>query len=89
MGGGGLARGFRLSQGERMPSAPLVGLLEAILPGLGSWVLGFVSLLMDISSEMIHRLLPFGMVTILGTRTMAVGLGEGLTSLWRWSARSF
>src|SRR6266508_180091 len=40
----------------------------------GIWVLGFVSLLMDISSEMIHSLLPLFMVTTLGTSTMAVGL---------------
>lgn len=44
----------------------------------GIWVLGFVSLLMDISSEMIHSLLPLFMVTILGTSTLAVGLVEGL-----------
>jgi len=44
----------------------------------GIWVLGFVSLLMDISSEMIHSLLPLFMVTILGASTMVVGLVEGL-----------
>ena len=44
----------------------------------GIWVLGFVSLLMDISSEMIHSLLPLFMVTTLGSSTMAVGLVEGL-----------
>ena len=44
----------------------------------GIWVLGIVSLLMDISSEMIHSLLPLFMVTILGTSTMVVGLVEGL-----------
>jgi len=44
----------------------------------GIWVLGFVSLLMDISSEMIHSLLPLFMVTTLGASTMAVGLVEGL-----------
>ncbi|MDP1769819.1 MAG: MFS transporter [Nitrospirota bacterium] len=44
----------------------------------GIWVLGFVSLLMDISSEMIHSLLPLFMVTVLGTSTLAVGLVEGL-----------
>ena len=44
----------------------------------GIWVLGFVSLLMDISSEMIHSLLPLFMVTTLGTSTMTVGLVEGL-----------
>jgi Na+/melibiose symporter-like transporter len=44
----------------------------------GIWVLGFVSLLMDISSEMIHSLLPMFMVTILGASAFAVGLIEGL-----------
>jgi MFS family permease len=44
----------------------------------GVWVLGFVSLLMDISSEMIHSLLPLFMVTTLGTGTIAVGIVEGL-----------
>ncbi len=44
----------------------------------GIWVLGFVSLLMDISSEMIHSLLPLFMVTTLGAGTIAVGLVEGL-----------
>jgi MFS family permease len=33
---------------------------------------------MDVSSEMIHSLLPLFMVTILGTSTTAVGLIEGL-----------
>ena len=42
------------------------------------WVLGFVSLLMDVSSEMIHSLLPLFMVTTLGTSVLAVGLIEGL-----------
>ena len=44
----------------------------------GIWVLGFVSLLMDISSEMIHSLQPLFMVTVLGTSMIAVGLVEGL-----------
>ena len=47
------------------------------LPG-GIWVLGFVSLLMDISSEMVHSLLPMFMVTTLGTSVFVVGLIEGL-----------
>ena len=42
------------------------------------WVLGFVSLLMDVSSEMIHSLLPLFMVTTLGTSVFAVGLIEGV-----------
>ena len=41
------------------------------------WALGFVSLLMDISSEMIHSLLPVFMVTTLGTSVLVVGLIEG------------
>ncbi|HTS83989.1 MAG TPA: MFS transporter [Usitatibacter sp.] len=44
----------------------------------GIWVLGFVSLLMDISSEMIHSLLPMFMVATLGAGALAVGLVEGL-----------
>ncbi|MDO9046347.1 MAG: MFS transporter [Methylobacter sp.] len=44
----------------------------------GVWVLGFVSMLMDISSEMIHSLLPMFMVTTLGASAFAVGLIEGL-----------
>ncbi len=44
----------------------------------GVWVLGFVSMLMDISSEMIHSLLPLFMVTSLGASALVVGLIEGL-----------
>jgi len=44
----------------------------------GVWVLGFVSLLMDVSSEMIHSLLPLFMVTTLGASTFMVGMIEGL-----------
>lgn len=44
----------------------------------GVWILGFVSLLMDVSSEMIHSLLPLFMVTTLGTSVFVVGLIEGV-----------
>jgi hypothetical protein len=44
----------------------------------GIWVLGFVSMLMDISSEMIHSLLPMFMVTVLGASAFTVGIIEGL-----------
>ncbi|OQM74535.1 MFS transporter [Manganibacter manganicus] len=44
----------------------------------GVWALGFVSLLMDISSEMIHALLPIYLVTGLGASMLAVGIIEGL-----------
>ena len=42
------------------------------------WVLGFVSMLMDISSEMIHSLLPLFMVTNLGDSMLMGGVIEGL-----------
>ena len=44
----------------------------------GVWALGFVSMLMDISSEMVHSLLPLFMVTTLGASAFTVGLIEGL-----------
>lgn len=43
----------------------------------GVWALGFVSMLADISSEIIHSLLPLFMVTVLGTSALTVGLIEG------------
>ena len=49
--------------------------LKRIPPAI--WALGFVSMLMDISSEMIHSLLPVFMVTTLGISVFVVGLIEG------------
>ena len=51
-------------------------ILKQIPPGV--WILGFVSMLMDISSEVIHSLLPMFMVTTLGASVFVVGLLEGL-----------
>jgi MFS family permease len=42
------------------------------------WALGFVSMFMDISSEMIHSLLPVFVVSILGVSVTALGLLEGI-----------
>ncbi len=42
------------------------------------WTLGFVSLLMDTSSELIHSLLPLFLVTTLGASALAVGVIEGV-----------
>src|SRR6516225_12015835 len=42
------------------------------------WALGFVSMLMDVSSEMIHSLLPVFVVSILGVSVTALGLLEGI-----------
>lgn len=55
---------FRFSTLRRIPS--------------GVWVVGSVSLLMDISSEMIHSLLPLFMATTLGASVVVIGLIEGL-----------
>jgi MFS family permease len=41
------------------------------------WALGFVSLLMDVSSELVHSLLPVFLVTALGASAFVVGLIEG------------
>jgi len=43
----------------------------------GVWAVGFVSLLMDVSSEMIHSLLPLFLVSGLGASVALVGLIEG------------
>lgn len=50
--------------------------LRAIPPGI--WALGFVSMLMDVSSEMIHALLPIYLVTVLGASATTVGAIEGI-----------
>ena len=44
----------------------------------GIWAMGFASLFMDISSELIHSLLPLFMVGTLGASMVAVGLVEGI-----------
>lgn len=49
--------------------------LQKIPPSI--WVLGFVSMLMDISSELIHSLLPVFLVSVLGASVFTVGLIEG------------
>jgi MFS family permease len=61
---------------ELTPMTPYSNTLRQIPAGI--WVLGFVSMLMDISSEMIHSLLPQFMVTTLGTSVLAVGIIEGM-----------
>jgi MFS family permease len=60
----------------QMTDSTVAARLRAIPAGV--WTLGFVSMLMDISSEMIHALLPIYMVSVLGTSTLAVGVIEGI-----------
>src|SRR5262249_43006193 len=42
------------------------------------WALGVVSLLMDVSSELIHALLPIYLVVGLGASALVVGIIEGI-----------
>lgn len=42
------------------------------------WALGFVSLFMDTSSEIVHGLLPVFLVTVLGASVTSIGFLEGL-----------
>lgn len=42
------------------------------------WILGFVSMFMDVSSEMIHALLPVYLVLGFGTPALVVGIIEGI-----------
>ena len=50
--------------------------LARIPPGI--WTLGVVSMLMDVSSELIHSLLPLFLVTNLGASALTVGVIEGV-----------
>lgn len=60
-----------------MPPPPQTSRLPASI-----WALGFVSLLMDVSSELIHSLLPVFLVSVLGVSMFTVGLLEGAASCW-------
>jgi MFS family permease len=62
------------SSPDGLPGQPVV---LSRLPA-SIWALGFVSLLMDVSSEMVHSLLPLFMVGSLGVSVAVVGLIEGL-----------
>jgi len=42
------------------------------------WMLGLVSLFMDMSSELVHALLPVYMTTVLGLSVLSVGVVEGI-----------
>jgi MFS family permease len=46
------------------------------LPG-GVWALGFTSLFMDTSSELVHSLLPVFLATVLGASMTTIGVLEG------------
>jgi MFS family permease len=53
------------------------------------WMLGFVSLLMDVSSELIHSLLPVFLTTVVGASIATVGLIEGIAEATAAIAKVF
>ncbi|CAD5373721.1 MFS transporter [Rubrivivax sp. A210] len=53
------------------------------------WVLGCVSLLMDLSSEMVHALLPVYLVGTLGVSALMVGLIDGAAEATALATRVF
>src|SRR5882724_5534003 len=55
----------------------------------GVWALGFVSLFMDTSSELIHSLLPVFLVSVLGASMTSVGLIEGVAEAMALIAKIF
>ena len=59
---------------------PGLGRLRALLRALpvGIWGLGLTSMFMDISSELVHSLLPVFMSSVLGASMMSIGLIEGV-----------
>lgn len=62
--------------GESSNPAPASRAYRALPKGI--WVLGFGSMFMDISSELVHSLLPVFMVTVLGTSMATIGVIEGI-----------
>lgn len=59
----------RPDSGNRNPRAPIPRVV---------WMLGFVSLFMDTSSEVVHALLPLFLTTTLGVSVAFVGLIDGI-----------
>jgi MFS family permease len=55
----------------------------------GVWALGFVSLFMDTSSELIHSLLPVFLVSALGASMTSVGVIEGVAEATAMIAKIF
>jgi MFS family permease len=67
----------RVKDSNRPQSSNTTPVAWRALPA-GIWALGFGSLFMDSSSELIHSLLPVFMVTTLGASMITVGIIEGV-----------
>ena len=66
---------------------PQTPALAKLPPGI--WALGFVSLFMDVSSELIHSLLPLFMATVLGASMTTIGIVEGIAEATAAIAKVF
>jgi len=65
------------SPSSRPVASPSVKVVYRALPG-SIWVLGLGSMFMDISSELVHSLLPLFLVTVLGASIVTIGVIEGI-----------
>lgn len=62
--------------GHPEPSATTTVIYRSLPRGI--WVLGFGSMFMDMSSELIHSLLPIFMTSVLGASMVSIGIIEGV-----------
>jgi MFS family permease len=72
-----------ISSSERSAGAGLREIPRSVI------ALGFVSLFMDTSSEIIHSLLPAFLVTVLGASALSVGIIEGVAEATTSIAKIF
>jgi len=63
-------------ENSREPRASIASTYRALPKSI--WVLGFGSMFMDISSELVHSLLPIFMATVLGASMVTIGIIEGI-----------
>jgi MFS family permease len=73
---------------EKLPSMEVAQKRSTAIPRT-IWALGFVSMFMDISSEMIHSLLPVFLVSVLSASATSVGLIEGIAEATALITRLF
>ena len=76
-----------MSIGDNVQVQPSAAPIRAIPHGLIA--LGFVSLFMDISSEIIHSLLPVFLVTVLCAGALSIGFIEGIAEATSQIAKLF
>ena len=57
-------------------SIPMGSSVRALPPGI--WALGLSAMFMDMSSELVHSLLPIFMASVLGASMVTIGFLEGV-----------